>query len=112
MSINIESLEQIDAQLAELQAKKLSILNTQRAAKLDEVKAIVRQFGFTAKELGLGGAAEKPAKASNAPVNPAKYANPANPQQQWAGGKGARPLWVKAHLNNGGKLEDLEIKKN
>lgn len=109
MSINIESLEQIDAQLAELQAKKLSILNTQRAAKLDEVKAIVRQFGFTAKELGLGGAAEKQAKVSSAP---AKYANPSNPQQQWAGGKGARPLWVKAHLNNGGKLEDLEIKKN
>lgn len=110
MNVNIESLEQIDAQLAELQAKKLSILNTQRAAKLDEVKAIVRQFGFTAKELGLGGAAEKQPKATSSAV--AKYANPANPQQQWAGGKGARPLWVKAHLNNGGKLEDLEIKKN
>lgn len=109
MSTNTESLDLIEAQLAELQAKKLSILNTQRVAKLDEVKAIVRQFGFSAKELGLSGSADK--QSSSTP-RVAKYANPANPQQQWAGGKGARPLWVKAHLNNGGTLEDLEIKRN
>jgi DNA-binding protein H-NS len=39
------------------------------------------------------------------------YANPADTSQTWAGGKGARPKWVKSHLEAGGKLEDLLIKK-
>ncbi len=68
-------------------------------------------LGFTAVELGLG--VSTPQTAKTKPVKtklPPKYANPANPEKTWAGGKGARPLWVQAHLAAGKPLDDLLIK--
>ncbi|MCX8016564.1 MAG: H-NS histone family protein, partial [Rhodocyclaceae bacterium] len=82
--------------------------SSRRQEALQQAKALIAQYGLTAAELGFrtrGKAAGDAAKAV------AKYANPANPSQTWAGGKGARPKWVKAHLAQGGKLEDLLIAK-
>ena len=36
-----------------------------------------------------------------------KYWNPKNPEQTWIG-QGRRPNWVLAHLNGGGRMEELE----
>jgi len=105
MSVTPDSIVQIDAQLAELQSKRLALLERQKSAKLEDVKLAIKQFGFTAKELGLA----VKGKATTLKGEP-RYANPANPEQTWAGGKGARPLWVKAHLDKGGGLEDLALK--
>lgn len=96
-------IESIEKEIVALQAKKQAMLESQKVEKLKEVKNLIRQFGFTASELGLKGSAKK------TQAEP-KYANPANPEQTWAGGKGARPLWVKKHLEMGGNLEDFEIK--
>lgn len=99
-----DSIAQIDAQLAELQHKRQSLLESQKSAKREEVKLAIKQFGFTAQELGLLVRGRTPT-----PKGEPRYANPARPEQTWAGGKGPRPLWVKAHLAKGGDLEDLKI---
>lgn len=54
--------------------------------KIDETAA---KYGFTASELGLGVSTPKTTsnKAQKAKA-PAKYANHANPEKTWAGGKG------------------------
>jgi len=39
-----------------------------------------------------------------------KYQNPANPRQTWTG-RGKRPGWIKAVLEQGGALEDMLIEK-
>lgn len=39
---------------------------------------------------------------------PPKYRNPNNPQQTWSG-RGRKPGWFLAHVDGGGRLEELEI---
>ena len=39
-----------------------------------------------------------------------KYQNPVNPRQTWTG-RGKRPSWIKAVLEQGGSLEDMLIEK-
>ena len=103
-------LAKLEAQIAELQAKRDAILDEHRATKLNEVKAIVKQFSFTASDLGLAATGTRgKGVATVKAVHEARYANLTNPSQTWHGGKGPRPLWVRAHLEAGGKLEDLLI---
>lgn len=100
-------IEKLEQQIKELQEKRQSILNEKRKEKLSEVKIIVRDYGFTATDLGLSA---KKKKSTDKPKAEAQYVNPKDPSQTWAGGKGRKPAWVKDHLAKGGKIEDLEIK--
>lgn len=102
-------LNSIDKQIAELQAKKKAILDEQRDSKLQEVKAIVNQFSFTASDLGLL-KGKKKAVVQKAALEP-MYANPKNPKETWHGGRGAQPKWIKEFLAAGGNLEKIKIKK-
>lgn len=108
-------LEDVDAQIKVLQAKRDALLTAQRGDKLQEVKEIIKQFGFTPEDLGLADVlvpamiTKKARKVQ--PKMPPKYADPTDPSKTWAGGKGARPSWVREHLEKGGKLEDLLITK-
>ena len=104
-------IDAIDNQIAELQAKKKALLDKTRAEVLTTTRASVAKYGFTATELGFGISTPKaPKENAQKPKAPAKYANPANASQTWAGGKGARPLWVQSHLAAGKSLDDLMIK--
>ncbi|MDE2344746.1 MAG: H-NS histone family protein [Betaproteobacteria bacterium] len=102
----MDQLEQLDQQIAQLQAKRHEILSEKRAQVLEELRATIRLYGFSAHELGMGSSS---GKIKSAPRD-AKYANPQNPSQTWAGGKGKRPNWVRQHLEQGRKLEELLIK--
>ncbi len=73
-----------------------------RKAALADVDAIARQHGFTIDQL-LGKASVKTRK----PVAP-KYANPADSSQTWSG-RGRKPNWVVAALEDGKTLDDLAI---
>ncbi|WP_407644871.1 H-NS histone family protein [Candidatus Thiothrix anitrata] len=42
------------------------------------------------------------------PTIPAKYRNPANPEDTWSG-RGRKPLWVVALLESGGSLDSCFI---
>ncbi|MDE2624474.1 MAG: H-NS histone family protein [Betaproteobacteria bacterium] len=104
----MDPLEQLELQIAQLQAKRQEILSEKRSRALEELRGAIRLYGFSAHELGIGLFAGK----SKSAVREAKYANLLNPAQTWVGGKGKRPHWVRQHLEQGGKLEDLLIKKH
>jgi len=53
-------------------------------------------------------AKKKPAKGKPKAKVKAKYRNPANPEQTWSG-RGRRPLWINAAMNDGADITDLEI---
>lgn len=109
--MNEARVAEIEKSIASLEAERQAILEAGRQEALTATKANITRYGFTASELGLGVATPKTTstKAPKAKAPP-KYANPANPEKTWAGGKGATPLWVKEHLAKGGKLDDLLIK--
>lgn len=100
-------LDLIENQLKELQAKKKAILDSQKSTVLEEVKATIQQYGFTAIELGLS---TKKKSATKSKLEP-KYVNPLDATQTWHGGRGKKPNWVNEYLAAGKKLEDIEIKK-
>ncbi len=107
-------IDKLDQEIAALQAKKKALLDKSRGEALATTRASVARFGFTAQELGLSVAMVPKAKKSDEGTMkskaPAKYANPTNPSQTWAGGQGARPHWVRDHLAAGGALDELLIK--
>lgn len=98
-------------------AIKTALVNEKPAA-IASVLELIKDFGLTAEECGFNVAAPKK-KASKAVDKPdgrsapkkIKYQNPNNPEETWTG-LGAiskRPIWVRKHLEAGGKLEDLLI---
>lgn len=102
-----EDLDQINQQLAALISKKNELLSARRQTVVNTIKKQIAEYELTARELGLGnGDRASRFKPSNVP----KYANPAQPSQTWAGGRGAKPIWVREHLEKGGTLEELLIK--
>jgi DNA-binding protein H-NS len=108
MTTNIEDL---DKQINELVKQKQKLIDEQRTSKLNEAKAIVKQFGFTASDLGIVAGTNKKAVGAIKATLEAKYANPNDSSLTWHGGRGAKPKWVNEFIENGGKLEDIEIKK-
>ena len=108
MTIDIQEL---DKQIAELQNRKQAILKEQRTQKLNEAKAIIKQFGFTASDLGIAAGVNKNVLVSIKKTLEAKYANPNDPSLTWHGGKGPKPKWVNEFLKNGGNLADILIKQ-
>lgn len=67
---------------------------------LAAVENAAREFGFSFADLAE-------VKSSRSKVAP-KYANPNDPDATWTG-RGRKPRWVQDALDNGKKLEDLEI---
>ena len=103
-------LEKLNNQIEELAKKRQAILEAERGKKLEEIKAVIEQYGITASELGFIKRRAK-AKGPNKAKLPARYRNPRDPSQTWHGGKGAKPKWIREFLAAGGKLEKIEIKK-
>lgn len=104
-----DEISNIDKQIAELAAKKQALLSGRRQEAIQQAKALIGQYSLTVAELGFrGGRGRIGAEAFKAAP---KYANPENPAQTWAGGKGARPKWVKDHLAKGGSLDNLLISR-
>ena len=98
--MDYNELQSIEQKIAELQAQKKSIIDSQRKDALKDVKRIIQDFEFTAAELGLTG---NRMKTKREPM----YRNPNNPSETWAGG--ARPKWLVSYLENGGNIEDCRI---
>lgn len=104
-------IQQIENQIAELQQKKQTLLKEQRNTKLKEAKEIIKQFGFTANELGITLKPNKKASGTVKTTLEAKYIHPTDKTLTWHGGQGRKPQWVKDFLAGGGELLDLKINK-
>jgi DNA-binding protein H-NS len=85
----------IDKALVTLEKRRK--LEAQAAAK-----AVAAEYGFRLDEI-LGGKAGA-GRSDSLP----QYADPRNPDQTWSG-RGRRPNWVIAYLEEGVSLEDLKI---
>ncbi len=104
-----DDIDQINQQIAALVLKKNALQASRKQEVIAAIKKQIAEYDLTARELGfenLGRAL--PPKLADKPIP--KYANPDNPSQTWGGGRGAKPIWVRAHLEKGGALEDLLIK--
>jgi len=106
-------ISQLDKEIDALQAKRQALLEKNRHEALSSILNRIATYGFTAAELGFasgGRASNKQATVTAKGKQPAKYANPDNPSQTWAGGKGPTPKWVKEQQAAGKTLDDLLIK--
>ena len=74
-----------------------------KAETLAELKELANSKGFSLEEL-LGETKGKKAKATVAP----KYVDPANPDNTWSG-RGRKPKWLAAALENGASIEDFAL---
>jgi DNA-binding protein H-NS len=106
-----DELKNIERQIAQLQAKRQTILKTKRGDVLKDMKTAIATYGFSAAELGLKerGNGSSP-KAGSSKAKP-KYQNPTDPSQTWSGGRGRVPLWIKEHEVKGGSREDFLINR-
>jgi len=103
MDLNTLSLEE----LKDLQDKvAIAIFDFERRKKAEtliELKALAQSKGFSLDELLDNGKGNK----KKAPVA-AKYADPANPDNTWSG-RGRKPKWLVAQLDQGKSVEDFAI---
>ena len=107
-SLNIDQLKDLLKMVpAEIKRRTEEATSAAREAAIEKLKAIAREHGYSLEELA---GTKKPRKSSGArkPVA-AKYANPSNPSETWTG-RGRKPLWVQAALNQGKSLESLLIR--
>lgn len=95
-------------ELAKLAAKALEEIDNRQAERVKEVKRQIQELAasidYAVTLTKQKGSAKK---LVSTPAKP-KYKNLSNPTQTWSG-RGKRPLWVLAHTNSGGSMQDLEI---
>ncbi len=109
----VTTLADIKAQMAELQKQHDAIVANEKATIIAEMKEKISDYGITANELGFQLSAPtkvKPPKSAPAdkPKAEAKFRGPNN--EEWSGGPGRRPEWVKAIIEAGGDIEKYRIK--
>lgn len=97
------------SELKQLQNAVAVAIASQEKKARKEAKATIektaREMGFSIGELFGGDAAKGSGKQqASAP----KYADPADPSRTWTG-RGRKPNWVKAYLEEGKSLDDLAI---
>ncbi|MDP3638270.1 MAG: H-NS histone family protein [Azonexus sp.] len=101
----MDELELIQQQIAELQKKAEELAIQKKQPVIDEIKAKLKAYGITAKDLGLvevvvSQSVDKPKK----PVA-IKYRHN---EHTWTG-RGMKPKWIVKYVEDGGKLEDLLV---
>lgn len=109
MQLNLEQLKELLKKVpAEIKRRTDEVSNAARDAAIEKLKAFAREQGYSLEELA---GTKKTRKASTAVRKPiaAKYANPLNKTETWTG-RGRKPLWVQAALNQGQTLESLLIR--
>lgn len=100
------------AELHDLQDKIEAELKTRQREQISEFRKLALEYaeeiGITPREL-IDAAKIETAQIKNKSRSvAAKYANPENPVERWAG-RGRKPSWVANHLEKGGLLDDLLI---
>lgn len=103
----MDELEQIQAQIAELQKKAQEIAEAKRKPALEDVLAKIKLYGFTAKELGFSvkASAETEVVAKEKKPVAIKYRDG---QNTWTG-RGMTPNWLAEKIAGGAKKEDFAV---
>ncbi|MBU3657324.1 MAG: H-NS histone family protein [Rhodocyclaceae bacterium] len=108
-NLNLDQLKDLLKKIpGEIKRRTEEATNAAREAAIEKLKAIAREHGYSLEELAGAKKGRKAGSGSRKPVAP-KYANPANRSETWTG-RGRKPLWVQAALNQGKSLESLLIR--
>jgi DNA-binding protein H-NS len=104
------ALTSLRAKIRELesQAKEL-----ERAGKpgISQVQALISKYKLTAEDVEFALRMASKERKRGVPKGTrlkAKYRNPNNPRETWAG-RGLKPRWLSSLLRQGKKLDDLAI---
>ena len=97
----MDDLQKIQDEIANLQRQAEQMIAQRRAGVIEEIKAKIKSFGLTAKDLGLS---DKPSIRAGVVV-PVKYRQG---EQTWTG-RGRQPRWVEEFVSAGGDLETLRV---
>jgi DNA-binding protein H-NS len=99
-SMDLESLKELriklDRTIASYESRK-------RREALSAMEQVAREHGFKLAELLGEGRSGKGRKSTS---RPAKYVNPADPEQTWSG-RGRRPRWINDAFRSGRVLDEL-----
>ncbi len=107
-TLNIDQLKDLLKKVpAELKRRTEEATSAARDAAIEKLKLIAREHGYSLEEL-TGTKKTRKSSGVRKPVAP-KYANPSNPSETWTG-RGRKPLWVQAALDQGKSLESLLIR--
>jgi DNA-binding protein H-NS len=109
MDVTALSDTDLDALIAAAEQERTTRREKKRSEFFASIRDQARALGFDPAEVAAA-LAKKGKRAGTdrrAAVAP-KYRNPANPAETWAG-RGAKPMWVRAALEAGKKLDDLKI---
>jgi len=103
MDLNTLSLKELKDLQDKVAIAIFDFEKRKKAETLVELKALAQSKGFSLEELLDNGKANK----KKAPVA-AKYADPANPDNTWSG-RGRKPKWLAAALENGASIENFAL---
>lgn len=107
MSIDISSLnaDELKELALKIERRSLEVEKEALQAALKEMHSIADKLGVAFEDvIATYDRRRKKAVAKSA----AKYVNPNDPTQTWTG-RGRKPGWVKAALESGKTMNDLEI---
>jgi DNA-binding protein H-NS len=116
-----KSYEQLQQQIAELQAEAEKLRQKEIGEVIGRIREAITHYGISAADLGFGPAGAKAPKAvkpgrkkpgRKPGVKAAKSAAPALYRDEagnsWVG-RGKRPTWLRDALAGGRKLEDFKV---
>jgi DNA-binding protein H-NS len=98
----VDELEKVLAQIADLQTKARELQQKKKSAVIEEIKLKIKQYGLTARDLGLGSSSARDVERRSVAI---KYRSG---DYTWTG-RGRKPKWVEKHLSSGGSLESLAV---
>jgi DNA-binding protein H-NS len=98
----MDELETLNKQIAELTKKAETLASERKSSVIVELLDKIELYGITAQDLHLN--LRSAALGSKVPLKFRKGTN------AWSG-RGRQPQWIISHLQNGGSITDLEIKR-
>lgn len=97
----MDELAQIQQQIIVLQKKAEEIAKKNRSTVIEDIKAKIKVYSLTAKDLGL---VNKGASPKGSPVA-IKYKRG---EATWTG-RGRQPKWIEEYIAKGGRLDELLV---
>ena len=115
-SLDFETMS--DQELREVMQRAKETLNARVTSRIEEFRQLAREAGFAVTLTKIGEEPRRGRRRSQEGTDgddrrrdvSAKYRNPDNPAETWAG-RGRKPKWVEEKLAHGATLDDLLISR-
>ncbi len=101
----MSTLTELQAQIADLQKQAQDIINLERKAVIDDIKAKLVAYNISIEELERKGKVVKAAPRSPSPI---KYKK--SETEYWVG-RGPKPQWVKGIESDGENIEIYRVQE-